>query len=185
MVSKGKLVNIREVTWGDLAYLQKWYNDPEVAFWALGFIDRHKSIRDFERWYRNNQSSDVKRYIIETKEGKAIGSISYRDYDRINKKVTLGIHIGEKEFWGKGFGTDAIKAFIKFLFSALDINRIELDTFDDNIRAIKAYQKCGFKIEGVLREAKFIDGRFHDKIIMGLIRKDFENALNTPKNMIE
>lgn len=183
LIAQGEWVNIRELKWGDLKYLQKWSSDPEVAYWALGIKDNtYKPIGEFERWYRSRSSSDVKRFIIETKDGKPIGSISYRNYDVVNKVVTLGIHIGEKEYWGKGFGTDAIKAFVKYLFTHLDINRIELDTFDDNIRAIKAYQKCGFKIEGVLREAKLIDGKFHDVIMMGLIRKDFEKDAN--KNQI-
>jgi len=177
-IPKGELTNIRELKWGDLKLLQKWYNDSDVAYWAFGVKnDEQKSVGEFERWYISRSSSEIKRYIIETKDGKAIGSISYRNYDRKNKVVTLGIHIGEKQFWGKGFGTDAIREFIKFLFNSLDINRIELDTFDDNIRAIKAYQKCGFRIEGVLREARLIDGKFHDIIIMGMTRKDFETDI--------
>ncbi|AZT90939.1 N-acetyltransferase [Caldicellulosiruptor changbaiensis] len=179
LIAKGELVNIRELRWGDLKYIQKWSNDPEVAYWARGVKNAaDTSIEEFRRWYRSRSSSTIKRFIIETKDRKPIGSISYRDYDPINKVVVLGIHIGEKEYWGKGFGTDAIKAFVKYLFATLDINRIELDTFDDNIRAIKAYQKCGFKIEGVLREAKLIDGKFHDVIIMGMTRKDFEKIAN-------
>ncbi|WAM34488.1 GNAT family N-acetyltransferase [Caldicellulosiruptor morganii] len=179
LIAKGDLVNIRELRWGDLKYLQKWSNDPEVAFWARGVKDvSYTSAGEFRRWYYSRSNSSIKRFIVETKDKKPIGSISYRDYDPVNKVVVLGIHIGEKEYWGKGFGTDAIKAFVKYLFATLDINRIELDTFDDNIRAIKAYQKCGFKIEGVLREARFIDGKFHDVIIMGMIRKDFEKIAN-------
>ncbi|MEZ0536753.1 GNAT family N-acetyltransferase [Caldicellulosiruptoraceae bacterium PP1] len=184
IIAKGENINIRELTWGDLKLLQKWYNDPEVAFWALGLTGEKSTIKDFERWYKN-ANSNVHRFIIELKNGFAIGSISYRDYDINNKKVTLGIHIGEKNFWGKGLGTEATKLFIRYLFDNLDINRIELDTFDENVRAIKAYQKCGFKIEGVLREAKCIDGKFHDKILMGLLKKDFENMTNNENIKID
>jgi len=180
IIAQGELVNIREVKWGDLKYLQKWANDPEVAYWARAETNiSNVTIGEFRRWYYRRSSSSVKRFIIETKESKKpIGSISYRDYDSINKVIVLGIHIGEKNYWGKGFGTDAIKTFVKYLFDTLDINRIELDTFDENIRAIKAYQKCGFKIEGVLREARLIEGKFHDVIIMGMTRKDYLKIAN-------
>ena len=81
--------------------------------------------------------------------------------------------IGNKTYWGKGYGTDALVTFLRFLFAQWNFHRISLDTWDENIRAIKAYQKVGFKLEGRQREARFVLGNYHDAILMGLLREEF------------
>jgi len=78
------------------------------------------------------------------------------------------MYFGDKEYWGKGYGTDAMKVLMKFIFEEMNINKIRLGTFSFNERAIKSYQKCGFEIEGVLKDEIFKEGKYYDEIIMAV-----------------
>ena len=91
----------------------------------------------------------------------------------------MGIVIGEKEYWSKGYGTDTVRALLRFAFEQMNLNRVELGTFDFNERAQACYRKCGFVEEGRRREDRFIDGRYHDLVIMGILRREWEAASHT------
>ena len=87
--------------------------------------------------------------------------------------ATLGIVIGEKEYWGKGYGTEAVKTMLRYAFHELGLNRVELETYSFNPRAQRCYERAGFRREGVRRGALYRDGKFHDIIIMGILREEF------------
>ena len=78
--------------------------------------------------------------------------------------------IGDKDYWGKGYGTDTMKTLITFIFNNMNINKIRLSTFSFNERAIKSYKKCGFTVEGVLKNEIFKDGKYYDEIIMSIFK---------------
>lgn len=86
-----------------------------------------------------------------------------------------GIFIGDKKYWGKGYGTDAMRVLVKFIFEQMNIHKVKLNVYSFNERAIKSYEKCGFKVEGVLRQEIFRDGRYYDEIIMGLLKEEYYN----------
>ena len=91
-----------------------------------------------------------------------------------NRKAVQGIFIGEKEYWGRGYGSDAIRALLGFAFREMNLHRVYLSVYDYNERAIRCYEKCGFRHEGRLRKARFSDGRYHDELMMGILREEFE-----------
>ncbi|GIO70277.1 hypothetical protein J21TS3_50980 [Paenibacillus cookii] len=93
----------------------------------------------------------------------------------VSRRCTVGIGIGNKDFWGQGWGSDALKALIRYVFQTMNLRRVQLETWGGNARAIRAYEKCGFVIEGRLREHSYIDGQYVDTIVMGLLREDFLN----------
>jgi RimJ/RimL family protein N-acetyltransferase len=88
--------------------------------------------------------------------------------------------IGEKEYWSKGYGTDAIRTLMRFAFERMNLNRVELSTFDFNERAQACYRKCGFVEEGRRREDRYIDGEYHDLIVMGILRYEWEALTAKP-----
>ncbi len=88
----------------------------------------------------------------------------------------LGIFTGEKEYWGQGYGSDAINALLRFAFREMNLHRIYLHVHDYNERAIRCYEKCGFQLEGRQREALFRDGRYHDVLLMSILREGFEDS---------
>lgn len=172
-----------------IAKLVEWRNDPEVALWSDGrqpefeLITLEEAEISFSNTLKNGSKFDTFTYAymfaIHTLEGQYIGMADYRDVEKIKRSCTIGITIGEKDYWGKGYGTDAIKVLIEFLFNRVNLRRIQLDTWSGNKRAISAYSKCGFKVEGTLRESEYIEGKYYDTIIMGLLRRDWDVDFHT------
>ena len=90
-----------------------------------------------------------------------------------NRTASLGILIGEKDYQGRGFGPDAVRTMLKFAFDELNLHRVELDVMAFNTRAIRCYEKVGFRHEGIRRESFFRGGKYHDLHVMAVLRKDF------------
>ncbi len=83
-------------------------------------------------------------FAIETTEGRHIGNCTCYNIDAIRREAELGILIGDYGYWGKGYGTDAVRAFMRYIFEELGMRRISLHTLDWNIRAVRCFRKCGF-----------------------------------------
>ena len=116
-------------------------------------------------------------WAIYTNQGALIGTTGINGIDRINKKCSWGIFIGDKNYWGQGLGTDVLRIILKYAFNKLKLNRVELGVFPHNPRGIRCYEKCGLKVEGVKRQAIRKNGKFIDDIIMGITKDDY-NKLN-------
>lgn len=177
----GKLIELKPFERHHIAKLVEWRNDPEVAYWSAGgepefeLITAEEAENFFSSNVKNASKLDSYMFAIYTLKGEHIGVADYRDVERIKRSCTIGVMIGEKDYWGKGYGTDAIRVLTEYLFNGLNIRRIQLDTWSGNERAVKAYRKCGFTEEGRLRENEYVKGKFYDTIIMGLLRSQWEN----------
>jgi RimJ/RimL family protein N-acetyltransferase len=84
----------------------------------------------------------------------------------------LGIFIGELKEWDKGYGTDSIRTILRYAVDKLKLHKINLHVYEYNLRAIKAYENCGFKKEGLLKEGHYYSGRYWDVIVMGILDRD-------------
>ncbi len=179
---KGTKVELKPFERHHIAKLVEWRNDPEVSYWSDGREPDYEltTLEEAEISFTNNVKSGSKldgyMFSVYTLDGQYIGVADYRDVDRIKRSCTIGIAIGEKDYWGNGYGSDAIDVLVEFLFNRLNLRRIQLDTWSGNERAIKSYQKCGFKIEGTLKENEYIEGRYYDTIIMGLLKGHWKNS---------
>jgi RimJ/RimL family protein N-acetyltransferase len=112
-------------------------------------------------------------YGIVERDGRLIGSVRlWRISDR-NKSACLTIFIGDKNRWGQGCGTDALRVLLRQAFGPLNLHRVELNVFDFNERAIRSYEKVGFVREGVRRQALVRWGKYHDVLVMGVLREEF------------
>lgn len=173
---EGKLVRLRAREPDDLERAYGWINDREVT--------RHLTVRyplsraDEERWIRETPTNTFANGVglaIETREGLHIGNIDLREMRHEDRKTELGIMIGDKEYWSKGYGTDAVLTLLRFAFDEMNLNRVWLTVHDSNERAITCYRKCGFQEEGRLRQEVFRDGRYQDIVIMGILRSEFDS----------
>lgn len=99
----------------------------------------------------------------------------------MNRSAVLEIVIGEKPFWGKGLGKDAIFALLKHACLTLGLHRVALDVFATNVRGIKCYEKCGFVHEGCQRGAIWKQGKFVDLLRMAIMDKEFAEVLAKEK----
>ena len=103
----------------------------------------------------------------------SIGTVFLRDVDKVNGSGMVGIFLGDRRYLGQGYGTDALNALVDFGFGELRLERIELEVFDYNARAIRSYQKAGFQTDAVLRRARFHRGAHHDVHLMSILRDDW------------
>lgn len=102
-----------------------------------------------------------------------VGVVAYNTIDACNKKTEVDIIIGDKKYMGKGYGPDALHTLCSYIFSHLDVNKIWIEARANNLRAIAAYKKAGFKQEGILKEENFFAGKFVDCVRLGMLRKNF------------
>jgi RimJ/RimL family protein N-acetyltransferase len=176
---EGKLVRIRAYERSDLDSLMTWVNDEEVtrnlAAPMLFPLSRVAEEDFLESNARGNGPDQV--WAIETLAGEYLGGISLTTIDSINRSAQVGIVIGSKPNWGKGFGTDAMRVVLAFAFEKMNLHRVWLNVYDFNVRGIKSYEKCGFRREGVQREYRFLDGRYHDSLLMGILEHEYREAL--------
>lgn len=172
---EGKLVKLRALEPGDSERAYTWINDREVTrYLAARYPLSHA---DEERWLERVSTNDFSRGVslaIETKEGEHIGNIGLEDLRPEDRKAALGILIGEKAYWSKGYGEDAIVTLLRFAFHEMNLHRVWLHTSEFNERAIACYRKCGFQEEGRLREHVFTDGRYWDALVMAILRHEFD-----------
>jgi len=171
---KGSKTKIRPMELADLDILQKWFNDQEINLWSSGGWPLNTMFsNDILEDKLFTDPSERHRYMILNDHDEAIGTIGFDEFNIPARSASLFITLGEKNFWGQGYGTDALIVFVKFLFNQWNLHRLTVDTWDGNERAIKTYQKVGFQIEGRQKEARYVLGQYHDSILLGLLKRDF------------
>ena len=172
---KGEKVALRAIEREDLPKIWEWLNDEEVMYyWSMPGIT--VSLAELEHHFsRSAETKEPGRrwFTIETRDRLPIGIIAYFDLRERHHRAEIAIIIGDKEYWGKGYGADAIMALLRFLFNELGLNRVHLRVAEFNTRAIKCYEKCGFAKEGTLRQWFFVEGRYHDGFLMSILRQEF------------
>lgn len=172
----GEKVKLREYKKEDMKQAQEYVNDPDVKSLLTPGIPFLYTFEDQMKWFEGNSANkETYSFAIETlTDGKYIGGCGINNVDFKNSVAVVGIFIGDKNYWSKGYGTDAMKTLVSFIFNEMNINKIKLHVYSFNPRAIKSYEKCGFIKEGVLRQEIFRKGKYHDQIIMGLLRDEFD-----------
>jgi RimJ/RimL family protein N-acetyltransferase len=172
---EGKLVRLRAVEPEDAENAFRWINDREVTH---GLMARYPYSLETEREWVKNATKPLDfgnaRFAIETKDGQHIGHCGLHGGSAENRRAELGIMIGEKEYWGRGFGTDAMLTLLRFAFEQMNLNKVSLGVFEFNERGLGMYKKCGFVEEGRFREDLFQDGRYWDLVRMSILRREYE-----------
>jgi RimJ/RimL family protein N-acetyltransferase len=108
-------------------------------------------------------------------DGKLAGEIRLDRVDQTDGRASMAIGMYDTNFLGKGYGSEAIRLILRYAFTDLNLHRVSVRVLAYNQRALRAYEKCGFIIEGREREAAFVDGSWHDDVMMGMIDRDFPN----------
>ena len=172
---QGERVFLRSIEKSDATLIHRWRSDAEVA--ALASIAMPMSLAQVEqRTERYAENIGDERYdfiICLLADERPIGTAMLFELDRLNGSAELGIFIGEKEEWGKGYGTDAVNALVDFGFGSLRFERIWLEVWTENPRARRSYEKSGFVHEGTLRHDRYEGGRFTDGDIMSILREEW------------
>jgi RimJ/RimL family protein N-acetyltransferase len=177
----GDRIRFRAIEHDDLPTFVKWINDPDVRH-GIG-IYLPFSMADEADWFEamqkrpaseHNLAIEVRELIPQGAENwKLIGSCGFFNNDQRNTSSEFGIMIGDKSYWDKGYGTEAVRLLVKHGFHTLNLNRIYLRVLENNPRAIRAYEKAGFTHEGRQRQADFRDGRYIDLLVMSMLRSEY------------
>ncbi len=156
----------------------EWFNDLEVtlplgdeAYTPFSLPKTEESMRKII----DNQEHVFS--VIDLETDSCIGRTILFGIDHLNRKAMFGIFIGDKSFWGKGYGQEATRLTIDYGFSLLNLNNITLGVLAFNQRAIHAYEKAGFKQVGRRRQVRIIDNKKYDVILMDILAEDFETRL--------
>jgi [ribosomal protein S5]-alanine N-acetyltransferase len=173
---EGELVNLRAREMSDLERNHRWMNDREVTRYLS--MRYPISLMAEEVWMREGAAQPMAFgtgvfFAIDTKDGTQIGNINFHETSAEQRKARLGVVIGEKAHWSKGYGTDAMRTFLRFAFDEMNLHRVDLTVDADNGRAIACYRKCGFVEEVRMRQARFVRGAFCDQFVMGILRDEF------------
>ena len=165
----GDLVHIREKEIEDIADEYSWRTDEE-----LSRLDATRpltmSYDDFFRYSKEEMkfpNYKSKKLALDTKDNIHIGNVMYYDYSISNKQTELGIMIGDKNYWGKGYGTEAVQLLLEYLFSVLNLKRVYLHTLSWNYRAQASFIRAGFNVVRSVRRGG------HDFILMEVIESDW------------
>jgi RimJ/RimL family protein N-acetyltransferase len=152
----------------------EWLNDLEVAKYLV-FPGKQFPIEKERKLLENMIQRDAQIFAIVTLENDIlIGNTGFHDVDNVNRTAEFGIFIGDKNYWGKGFGTEATKLMLDYGFNVLNLNNILLRVYAFNPRAANSYKKAGFKIIGIRRQAKIFAGKKWDEIFMDILAEDFD-----------
>lgn len=173
----GERVRLRGIERQDIAQFVTWLNDREVTENLLLNLPVSRAEEEgwFERMLQRPMEEHPKAIEVKTADGWVfVGNIGFHDLDWVHRTVEVGLFIGEKKYWNQGFGSEAMRLMLEHGFNDLNLNRIYLHVYDTNPRGMRAYEKAGYKKEGVLRQAVFKNGRYHDVIVMSVLRDEWK-----------
>lgn len=172
---EGRLVRLRAREPGDEPLLYRWFNDPEVTeHLTVRYPVSHEQERDYIE-HAGAINYERASFAVETiSEGRLIGGTGLEKSSPENRRATLGIALGDKQFWNGGYGTDTMRVVCRFGFETMNLHRIDLEVYARNARARRVYEKVGFHQEGVLRQAVYTRGRYEDIVVMGLLEGELK-----------
>jgi len=169
-VIKGDRVTLRAITPADYPRLLEFKHDVEFELAGGGDPPRPRTLAGATEFFDELlKDRDVFTFGIEA-DGKLIGDLGLFHVNRVNGSAELGIGIGDKAYWGNGYGREAIALLVDYGFRLLNLRRIWLEVHANNDRAMACYRSCGFAEEGRLREHVWTDGKYVDLVVMGLLR---------------
>ena len=175
----GDRIRLRAPTRSDLPQFVEWLNDPEVKAGLLMALPL--SFEDEEAWFENMRKSPAAQHplVIEVRNGddwRMIGNCGFHIIDWRIRSAEVGIFIGDKSYWNRGYGTEVMRLLLRHGFNTLNLNRVALEVFETNPRAIRAYEKAGFVHEGRRRQDMFKDGRYIDVLLMSVLRSEWQDG---------
>ena len=170
---EGRRLYLRPIDMNDMERFFRWFNDPKLRrLVVLPFPTTRMAEKEFIGRVTKLKDGVVLSIIVK-KGGRLIGSVSLFKLDTVSRKAELGIAIADLTMTRKGYGTEAMRIMLDYAFGTLNLNRVELGVHDFNRRARAAYRKLGFVEEGRKRQAYYCDGKYHDDIVMAVLRDEW------------
>ena len=170
---QGQRVSLVAIEREHLPNYVRWFADREVTKYFGASLPM--SLAQEEQWYERMLDDDSSINFAVELEGQHIGGCGFGNINYRHQRAEVGLFIGEKSLWNQGLGQDILRTAVAYGFEQLNFHRIYLRVFAENERAIRAYEKVGFRPEGRFREAEWRHGRWHDILFMSILRHEWES----------
>lgn len=170
----GSYVKLTATREEDVGVMARWVEDSEY----LRNVDTDIALPISEKQLELEGEPNHKEVYFRLRtlsDDELIGFVCIHSIEWNNRVGTLAIGIGEADNRNKGYGTDAVKLILRYAFHELNLNRVGLEVIEYNGGGIRAYEKAGFQLEGRVREAVCRDGQIYDRLMMGILRSEWES----------
>lgn len=188
-ILKGELVRLSAVDPEEFSKaFTHWRRDSEF----MRLIDSSevmlRSQKDSQKWIEKElEDQEVNQYMFTIRtlaEDKLLGDIGLSVVNWMSRDAFVGLGIGERDFWGRGYGTDVMKVILRYAFMEINLRRVTLSVFEYNPRAVRSYEKAGFVHEGRMRQFLNREGKRWDMLFMGILRDEWMNLQEKEKENI-
>ncbi len=178
MYYEGTLIRLRPPERAEVPLYHQWLMNPELRFYITV---RYNSLALEEKWFEHvlentgrTPPAELIFVIEERSTATPIGITGLHAINWLNRNAEFGIFIGEPGYWSRGYGTDATRTILEIGFMWYGLHRIHLRVVEDNLRAIRAYERVGFKPEGIEREVALINGQYKNLLVMSILEQEFK-----------
>jgi ribosomal-protein-alanine N-acetyltransferase len=172
-------LHLRRFEERDVAGALAWANDEAVFRYSFSEPPRNmEEAGAFLRYcFQEYESKGIGPWLVELREnGEQVGNCSFKSIDAANSSIEINYFFGSRH-WGKGLGTEAIGAMLRFGFAVIGANRMEARSIADNAASQRVAQKAGMRFEGMLRESVYAKGRFYDLKVYSILRREWLEAM--------
>ncbi len=166
---QGPNVVLRPIMRDDIPDLLHWINDPKVNRYISSVMPIMEV--DEEEWFEKLPKRKPKDIVLGiVVEGKLIGNMGLHDIDSIARTATTGALIGESQYWGRGFGTEAKMILLNYAFNTLNLRKICSSVIAFNERSRRYSEKCGYTLEGIRKQQFYKEGQYWDEIMLSVFK---------------
>lgn len=177
---KGERIDLVPMSKENAKLRYKWVNDQSVRIYSRNEVPH--TLEEIKKWSERSQEG-VKEHIgfelWHKKDQKTIGNGGLSRIDYIARKANAWMVIGEKDYWSEGLGTEAMKLILDYAFKEVNLHKVYAGIFEPNIGSWSCAQKLGFKLEGRLKNAIYVNGKYHDARKYAMFKKDWLRIQNS------
>jgi RimJ/RimL family protein N-acetyltransferase len=177
-IYNGELVRLSAMNAEEISKaFARWGRDSEFRRLLDSGVSRLASSKGAQTWLEKElEEQSINQHwfsIRKLDDDKLLGDIDLYVYNWPGRDAFVGLGIGEREFWGRGYGTDVMKVILRYAFTEVNLKRVTLTVFEYNPRAIRSYEKAGFCHEGRMRQVLNKEGKRWDILVMGILRNEW------------
>jgi diamine N-acetyltransferase len=170
------MITLREITREDIPTINRWRQDPVVAD-GVGAPRRFVGLDADLKWYEDyltRRATEVRCVVSMVESGQLVGMVSLTRIDYVHRNAEFNAMVGEREARNEGVGTEATRAMVRHGLFDLNLHRIYVSILRDNVGSLRMCEKAGFREEGTIREGAYKNGRYHDLILMGVLKSEWQ-----------
>ena len=169
----GKTIYLRALEETDVSFMFSLVNNQEFAYWE-GKNEFPISQKQQQLWFDNNYNKGHRFIICDKSTHEKMGYMSFKITDEISRKGQLALKLIESAR-GKNIGTDSLQTLTSFLFNKANLNRLYTHIIAFNKPSLKLFEKCGWTIEGTERESIYMNGEYHDNVLLAIIKSEYQS----------